>query len=225
MNSMTATPPIEAFNALSLPDLQAKYFEDVNNLGFQQALPQDNNAAHLNLSFESASSIKRSDMLSCFRLIESTSKPLYAHSTEGWSAASKKNEMHLTDMRYVLVRRGPHAEGRQSPVIGFMSFMATYEDSRACFYCYEIHLDSALRGKSLGRQLMTWLEDLALRADVPLIMLTAFTGNEAALRFYSRLGYVTDDFSPRPRSLRNGREVEADYRILSKKVEPLHRPP
>ena len=36
------------------------------------------------------------------------------------------------------------------------------------------------------------------------------------MRFYERLGYEKDEFSPEPRVLRNGTVVEIDYVILSK---------
>lgn len=48
------------------------------------------------------------------------------------------------------------------------------------------------------------------------VMLTVFTRNERAVKFYEKLGYVKDEFSPEPRILRNGTRVEAEYLILSK---------
>lgn len=51
------------------------------------------------------------------------------------------------------------------------------------------------------------------------VMLTCFTCNENAVRFYSKLGFGKDEFSPMPRVLRNGSKVEEDYVILSKAVQ------
>lgn len=49
-------------------------------------------------------------------------------------------------------------------------------------------------------------------------MLTVFTRNERAVKFYEKLGYVQDEFSPPPRILRNGTKIEAEYVILSKAI-------
>lgn len=50
-------------------------------------------------------------------------------------------------------------------------------------------------------------------------MLTVFTGNQRGVRFYEKLGYKKDEYSPPPKQLRNGTKVEAEYVILSKGVE------
>jgi N-alpha-acetyltransferase 40 len=46
-------------------------------------------------------------------------------------------------------------------------------------------------------------------------MLTCFVSNERGMAFYRRLGFSTDDFSPRDRKLRGGKVVTSDYVILS----------
>ena len=50
-------------------------------------------------------------------------------------------------------------------------------------------------------------------------MLTCFTANEAALKFYKKLGYEKDEYSPEPKRLKGGKVLENDYVILSKRVE------
>ena len=52
--------------------------------------------------------------------------------------------------------------------------------------------------------------------DTAKIMLTCFNSNTKAVKFYERLGYSKDDFSPAPKMLRNGTKIEPDYVILSK---------
>ena len=47
-------------------------------------------------------------------------------------------------------------------------------------------------------------------------MLTCFTCNQRAAQFYTKLGYSLDEFSPPPKVLRNGTQVEPEYMILSK---------
>ena len=49
-------------------------------------------------------------------------------------------------------------------------------------------------------------------------MLTCFTANARGVRFYEKLGYAKDEYSPPPKQLRNGTKVEADYVILSKPI-------
>ena len=51
------------------------------------------------------------------------------------------------------------------------------------------------------------------------LMMTCFTFNERAMRFYKKLGYIKDEYSPPPKVLRNGTVVEEPYVILSKKVD------
>jgi len=67
---------------------------------------------------------------------------------------------------------------------------------------------------------MGYLQTIGSRIpEVRKVMLTVFTRNERGVKFYEKLGYEKDEFSPLPRVLRNGTEVEEDYLILSKAVE------
>lgn len=50
------------------------------------------------------------------------------------------------------------------------------------------------------------------------VMLTCFVTNDSGMKFYERLGFTTDDFSPRERKLRGGKTVKPDYVILSRKT-------
>lgn len=123
--------------------------------------------------------------------------------------------MRLPDLRYLLVEPD---DGGTGEVEGFLSFMLTYEDGREVVYCYEIHLSPALRGCGLGGHLMRMLEGIGWKVGVEKAMLTVFVANEGAIEFYSRLGYEEDEYSPRPRKLRNGIIKKADYVILSKRL-------
>ena len=104
-------------------------------------------------------------------------------------------------------------------VQGFASFMLTYEDGHEVIYLYEIHLSPALRGQNVGEALMRLVEEGGRRAGVSKAMLTTFKSNGGARRFYERLGYEEDEYSPRPRKMRNGVVKEADYVILSKRLK------
>ena len=152
--------------------------------------------------------------------------------------------MRLREMRYLLLvgpcyegedgkgdRGGTGGEGggagegegggrgeEERTVYGFCSFMLTLEDGLEVLYCYEIHLDERVRGKGIGKWMMGVLEEVGRRAEVEKAMLTVFRRNEVAVRFYERLGYGVDEFSPGPKKLRNGVVKEVDYLIMSKSL-------
>ena len=153
----------------------------------------------------------------CLDLIENTSAANYKTSSMGWSRARKSKEMRLPDLRYVLLMRPLSEE-----IVGFMSFMLTFEDGFEVIYLYEIHLDPSLQGCGIGKQLFGLFEGAGKRAQVRKAMLTVFKANEGALRFYEKLGFEEDDFSPRPWKLRNGVVKEPDYVILSKELEKVN---
>ena len=135
------------------------------------------------------------------------------------------------DLRYLLVRRSsslssttPTAgdtttttETVANEIDAFLSFMLTYEDGYEVIYCYEIHLSESSRGCGLGKHLMGVMERVGREVGVSKSMLTVFLENEGAVRFYERLGYGVDEFSPEPRRVR-GRVIRPDYVILSKSL-------
>ena len=66
---------------------------------------------------------------------------------------------------------------------------------------------------------MALLDAVASRIEgVEKVMLTVFTQNERAVRFYENYGFEVDEYSPPPKKLRDGRQVEMGYVILSKPV-------
>lgn len=105
-----------------------------------------------------------------------------------------------------------------SRILGFLSFMVTYEDGKEVVYCYEIHLSSLARGKGLGGLLMSRMEEIGRSVGLEKAMLTVFKSNRAARDFYKKGGYEVDENSPQPRTLRNGTVKEYDYEILSKRL-------
>ena len=67
---------------------------------------------------------------------------------------------------------------------------------------------------------MGYLEAIGMRIpETEKTMLTCFIANARGVRFYEKLGYVKDEYSPPPKQLRNGTKVEAEYVILSKPVQ------
>lgn len=66
---------------------------------------------------------------------------------------------------------------------------------------------------------MKYLTDVAENiSSVEKVMLTCFVSNNEGLNFYKKLGFETDDFSPRERKLRGGKTVKPDYVILSRRT-------
>ncbi|KAJ5788278.1 hypothetical protein N7457_003268 [Penicillium paradoxum] len=111
------------------------------------------------------------------------------------------------------------SETPSKDVLGFLSFMVTYEDGKEVVYCYEIHLSPTARGRGVGNLLMNRMESIGRAVDLEKAMLTVFKSNESARRFYERLGYEVDEYSPRPRKLRNGTIKDVEYLILSKRLD------
>ncbi|KAF7542992.1 hypothetical protein G7Z17_g11108 [Cylindrodendrum hubeiense] len=149
----------------------------------------------------------------CFHLVDETSGADYRSSSFGWHVAVKKKEMRSADLRYILVK---DADGA---IKGFTSMMPTFENHEPVVYCYEIHLKPELQGTGLGTQLMGYLMDVAENIQtVEKVMLTCFVSNTSGLKFYEKLGFDKDDYSPRERKLRGGKTVVPDYVILSRRT-------
>jgi len=162
-----------------------------------------------------------SELERCYVLIEQTSGEAYRASGFGWHPRRKKREMREKDMRYLLIRRSAQ-ERDQDPdetLQGFLSFMLTYEDGCPVIYVYEIHLTFSARGCGLGRHLIDIVETIGKSAQVEKCMLTVFRSNEQAWRWYEKLGYEIDEYSPPDKKLRGGKVKQADYLILSRNLQ------
>lgn len=209
-----ALPRVEAANALPLSAFSSKYLSPTpTTLQFHHP----KTSSSYQISLETSSTIHPADFSACFNLIATTSASAYSGSSIGWSPAKKRKEMRLPDLRYLLVRSA--ASTSADKVDAFLSFMITYEDGHEVLYCYEVHLSEHLQGCGLGKYMMGILEEVGRKVGVEKSMLTVFLENKGAVRFYERLGYVEDDYSPRPRMLRNGVVKKPDYIILSKALK------
>lgn len=63
------------------------------------------------------------------------------------------------------------------------------------------------------------LEKIGARVpETEKVMLTVFTRNTRGVRFYEKMGFEKDEYSPPPKILRNDTKVEAEYVILSKSI-------
>lgn len=163
------------------------------------------------LSANDAATISKDTLESCLALIEETSAHDYQHSEMKWSTTKKRKEMKLPDMKYITL-----IEEQSGNLIGFISFMVTYEDGYEVLYIYEIHFIPQWQGKGIGKKLVHVIEQIGNNVGLEKVMLTVFRTNTRAVNWYQNLGYVEDEFSPGPRKLRNGTIKEPTYIIMSK---------
>jgi len=218
---------VETLNALDIAAFAGR-FSDSTTFSEAEKNLIAKTGKNLVILLQSASALRRDrkDLLeACFSLIEKSSADDYKASEIKWSPASKRKEMVLPDMKYLIVSEREDTHNSESvntqPVAGsrmygFVSFMITYEDSHEVMYVYEIHLDVSLRSQGVGTMLMQMVESVGQKAGLEKCMLTVFKTNQKALRWYEHCGYGIDDFSPGPRLLRNGTIKEPTYLILSK---------
>ncbi|KAE8394662.1 GNAT family acetyltransferase Nat4 [Aspergillus alliaceus] len=238
-NKKPRLPLVERTNKLSLAEFVNSYVPP-EDLQYRKSPAKNTahgneNELHYTLDIYTADSLPAADFEACFKLIEQTSSDAYKESGWGWSPKKKAKEMRLPDMRYLILRQGPRSTAKDlehsardtpSPIgqfLGFTSFMITYEDGKEVVYCYEIHLSPAAQGQGLGSQLMKRLTNIGRRIGLEKVMLTVFRSNEAAVRFYHKIGFTEDEFSPPARILRNGMVKEPDYMILSRSLRPAQR--
>ncbi|KAI6769891.1 hypothetical protein HG530_004520 [Fusarium avenaceum] len=201
--------PIETANKISDEEFLQQYVKTSSDSWPEWKHPKDE--ATFTLSLIRPTSMTEGDLEACYNLIDETSGTDYRSSSLGWHAAAKKKEMRSPDLRYILVKDD------SGEIKGFTSFMPTFENHEPVIYCYEIHLKPELQGTGLGKKLMSYYTDVA--ENIPTVekaMLTCFVSNESALKFYEKLGFTKDDYSPRERKLRGGKVVVPDYVILSR---------
>jgi len=221
---------VETLNALDIVAFAARYF-DTTTISEAEKNLNTKTGKDLEIFLLSANALRadhRDVLEACFTLIEKSSADDYKASEIKWSPTSKRKEMVLPDMRYLVVREREDSHNSESlntlpaadsRTYGFVSFMITYEDRHEVIYVYEIHLDVGLRSQGVGAMLMQMVESVGRKAGLEKCMLTVFKTNQKALRWYEHCGYGLDDFSPGPRLLRNGTIKEPTYLILSKSLK------
>jgi GNAT superfamily N-acetyltransferase len=111
---------------------------------------------------------------------------------------------------------------------GFLSFMLDEDDDVPdrlvlMLYVYEVHLGRNLRGIGLGQHLMKLAEHVARSTKMHKVELSVHSSNEAAEKFYRRLGFETDETSPSPRVLRGRKSIRPEWCVLSLPVSADER--
>ena len=216
---------VESVNAFGESFFEAFLTEDISeafrhNIRFERAFFR-----HAYLEHLTAQTMKRHTrkLKRCLDLIEQTSKADYDASGKKWSRIDKEKEMLLPDMKYLLFWQSEMGEKISSnpnkDLIGFVSFMITYEDGKEVIYIYEIHFIERLRGLGYGGDLMDVVEAIGREVGVEKAMLTVFQSNKRAVNFYADRGYTVDPYSPKARNFRDGSAKEPKYLILSKEIK------
>ena len=166
-------------------------------------------------------------------LVEETSAEDYENSSRGWDYFDKKEEMRDPYMKFLLPfekkvggEEGDDDERDEGAVpgcfgqslAGFCSFMICREKRLPVIYVYEIHLfdREGCKGNGVGKKLMQLVESIGKKVGVVKSMLTVFTTNMRAERFYRSLGYTEDQISPVAKVLKSGKVRKPEYFILSK---------
>lgn len=102
---------------------------------------------------------------------------------------------------------------RRRTIVGYTVFRFEWDDEEEpehpVLYCYELQVSKTVQGHGMGRQIMSLLVQVAEKLKLWKVLLTCFTVNAQALKFYRSIGFDTDVNSP----IAHGLPV--DYEIMS----------
>jgi N-alpha-acetyltransferase 40 len=165
-------------------------------------------------------------------LFEENMGDLYRKSSWGLDLEEKKKEFQHRKARFLIVRQQRQAEDGEicnknddsttassssssTSLVAYCHYRFCLDDDEqptcAVLYVYELQVAASQRRQGWGRRLMQMIEQLALAADMPRVVLTVFKKNTSALHFYCEtLQYEIDATSP------SQHQEPADYEILSK---------
>ncbi|PVV03303.1 hypothetical protein BB560_002227 [Smittium megazygosporum] len=108
------------------------------------------------------------------------------------------NEIFAKDMRYIIIRMSDPSLPR---IIGFVAFDFSFEETDDDYmipvlYCYEIQVSSEYQGIGIGERLLKSMKLVAKDFQMKKVMLTCFTTNTSAIKFYKRHRFISDEISP-----------------------------
>ena len=141
-------------------------------------------------------------------LLKANMKESYEKSKLGWNEKNMAEEMYDDPAWYLVARENSES----AAPVAFAHFRYELDHDDEVLYIYEIQLEESARRKGLGKFMMMVLELLSHKANMRKIMLTCFTHNPLALKFFRGSMKYERDMKP------NEDDVfeEADYEILSK---------
>jgi GNAT superfamily N-acetyltransferase len=106
-----------------------------------------------------------------------------------------------------------HQIPHRRTIVGYTVFRFEWDDDEEpehpVLYCYELQVSKTVQGHGVGRQIMSLLVQIADKLKLWKVLLTCFTVNTHALKFYRNIGFDTDVNSPIAQGF------PADYEIMS----------
>jgi len=140
---------------------------------FAPFLQYKRNGLDLTLDFFSGGKLPRELRGWAFSLVKENIEQAYDASGYGWDDADKESELFDKAARLVIVRE---AGGDKKPV-GLVHFRFTLQgeflqqmDGFPAILVYDLHLESAVRGKGLGKHIMQLLELVARKNKLSFLM-------------------------------------------------------
>ncbi|MEZ5680604.1 MAG: GNAT family N-acetyltransferase [Erythrobacter sp.] len=113
---------------------------------------------------------------------------LAAFNAQGYSPDAVRNEIVGPEC----IHRIAELDGR---MIGYCkmrypSKLAEYSDTRDPMELGQLYTDPAMTGQGIGAALMEWALDVARRGGHDAVLLSVYSGNHGAQRFYQRYGFA-----------------------------------
>ena len=156
---------------------------EVNNFLFQLPQLPVSESEDLNIHIDSPDTIPNRLFDACFNLLRDNVRAYYITSTIGWSTTKKRREMREHPTRTISIT------DTACDLIGFLNWQPVVEEDQAVIYCYELQIAQKWQGRGLGKWFMQSLEMFTQGFyGLQDVMLTAFTANTQAMKFYETLG-------------------------------------
>ncbi len=179
-----------------------------------------------------------------YKLTETNMKEMYENAPGwGWNEKRKKKEFTDEAARFAVVfdkikkesgedKSDDNGDGdaKESNVVeipvAFIHFRFLFEGDALALYVYEIQVAESHWQKGIGKHMMRIAELAAAFAKMEWVMLTVFTENVSALKFYKSLGFKEDASSPSLSSVHSfvGNFDDSPHKILSKCLIKTSKP-
>eukprot|EP00906_Rhabdomonas_costata_P006309 RCo009253 len=146
-----------------------------------------------------------------FQLVKANMETFYREcpAIGGWTDRLKREEMFDITGRFIIAFDGAEP-------VGFTSFRFDMDFGRRVVYCYELHCVPRVQGKGLGKHLMVLLELVARKQNFSNIVLTTFTANASAVRFFrNKVKFVEDVSNPQDSA------IDLGFLIMGKELKPV----